>query len=98
MDRLLSNAGINVDELSERWVPYVIGQRPQIIVAMDWTDFDADDHATITSDQHRARQLNINRGLVHHAEIIAIDGESCRLKEATVRFEKRGRQRRGAKP
>ena len=47
VDRLLSNAGINVDELSERWVPYVIGQRPHIIVAMDWTDFDADDHATI---------------------------------------------------
>ena len=47
VDRLLSNAGINVDELSERWVPYVIGQRPYIIVAMDWTDFDADDHATI---------------------------------------------------
>lgn len=36
--------------------------------------------------------------LVHHAEIIAIDGESYRLKEATERSEKRGRQRRGAKP
>src|SRR6516225_7074599 len=47
VDRLLSNAGINVDQLSERWVPYVIGQRRHIIVAMDWTDFDADDHATI---------------------------------------------------
>ena len=47
VDRLLSNAGINVDKLSKRWIPYVIGQRPHIIVAMDWTDFDADDHATI---------------------------------------------------
>jgi len=36
--------------------------------------------------------------LVHHAEIIAIDGESYRLKEATERSDKRGRQRRGAKP
>jgi DNA replication protein DnaC len=36
--------------------------------------------------------------LVHHAEIIAIDGESYRLKEATERSEKRGRQRRAAKP
>jgi DNA replication protein DnaC len=36
--------------------------------------------------------------LVHHAEIIAIDGESYRLKEATERSAKRGRQRRGAKP
>ena len=47
VDRMLSNAGINVDELSQRWVPYVVGQRPQIIVAMDWTDFDADNQATI---------------------------------------------------
>src|SRR5580704_12184600 len=47
VDRMLSNAGINVDELSERWVPYVVGQRPHIIVAMDWTDFDADNQATI---------------------------------------------------
>jgi DNA replication protein DnaC len=36
--------------------------------------------------------------LVHHAEIIAIDGESYRLKEATERSEQRARQRRGAKP
>jgi hypothetical protein len=35
VDRMLSNAGVNVDELSERWVPYVVGQRPKIIVA--WT-------------------------------------------------------------
>ena len=47
VDRMLSNPGINVDELSERWVPYVVGQRPHIIVAMDWTDFDADNQATI---------------------------------------------------
>src|ERR1700720_474424 len=47
VDRMLSNAGINVDELSERWVPYVVGQRPRIVVAMDWTDFDADNQATI---------------------------------------------------
>lgn len=36
--------------------------------------------------------------LVHHAEIIAIDGESYRLKEATERSEQRARHRRGAKP
>jgi DNA replication protein DnaC len=36
--------------------------------------------------------------LVHHAEIIAIDGESYRLKEATERSEQRARQRRGTKP
>jgi DNA replication protein DnaC len=35
--------------------------------------------------------------LVHHVEIIAIEGESYRLKVATERSEKCGRQRHGAK-
>ncbi|HET8996232.1 MAG TPA: IS21-like element helper ATPase IstB [Acetobacteraceae bacterium] len=35
--------------------------------------------------------------LVHNAEIIAIDGESYRLKEARERTEQRARQRRGGK-
>jgi DNA replication protein DnaC len=36
--------------------------------------------------------------LVHNAEIIAIEGESYRLKDARQRTEQRARQRRGAKP
>lgn len=47
VDRLLSNRGIEVDALFMRWVPYVVGQRPAIVVAMDWTDFDADNQSTI---------------------------------------------------
>jgi hypothetical protein len=47
VDRLLSNRGIEVDALLARWVPYVVGSRPSIAVAMDWTDFDADGQATI---------------------------------------------------
>jgi DNA replication protein DnaC len=35
--------------------------------------------------------------LVHNAEIIAIEGEACRLKEARERTEQRARQRRGSK-
>ena len=35
--------------------------------------------------------------LVHNAEIVAIDGESYRLKEAHDRTEQRARRRRGAK-
>jgi hypothetical protein len=34
---------------------------------------------------------------VHNAEIIAIEGESYRLKEARERTEQRARQRRGSK-
>ena len=47
VDRLLSNPGIDVDALLVHWVPYVVGNRSSITVAMDWTDFDADGHATI---------------------------------------------------
>ena len=35
--------------------------------------------------------------LIHNAEIVAIEGESYRLKEARERTEQRSRQRRAAK-
>jgi len=35
--------------------------------------------------------------LVHNAEIVAIDGDSYRLKEARERTEQRARRRRGGK-
>jgi len=47
VDRLLSNPAIDVDALLAHWVPYVVGARPSITVAMDWTDFDADGQTTI---------------------------------------------------
>jgi hypothetical protein len=47
VDRLLSNPGIDVEQFSQKWVPYVIGPRQNITVAMDWTDFDPDNHATL---------------------------------------------------
>jgi hypothetical protein len=49
VDRLLSNRGIDVDALLVHWVPYVVGQRDSITVAMDWTEFDADGQATSSS-------------------------------------------------
>jgi hypothetical protein len=47
VDRLLSNKGIVVWDLFPSWTAEVIGQRKTIVVAMDWTDFDADDQATL---------------------------------------------------
>jgi hypothetical protein len=47
VDRLLSNPGIDVKELFMRWVPSVVGSRESVEIAMDWTDFDADNHTTI---------------------------------------------------
>ena len=47
VDRLLSNTGIVVDDFFEHWVPFVVGAREDVYVALDWTEFDADDHCTI---------------------------------------------------
>ena len=48
VDRLFSNPMINVDDILVRWVvPYVVGARDAIVVALDWTDFDTDKQATI---------------------------------------------------
>jgi hypothetical protein len=47
VDRFLSNRGIDVWKLFASWVPFVVGDRPEIVVALDWTDFDADDQSTI---------------------------------------------------
>src|SRR5271163_5016953 len=47
VDRMLSNNGIDVWESFARWVPYQISERRDILVAMDWTDFDHDDQATL---------------------------------------------------
>jgi hypothetical protein len=47
VDRLLSNSAIDVNAVLAQWVPYVVGGRTAINVAMDWTDFDADRQATI---------------------------------------------------
>ena len=47
VDRLLSNVGLNVWALFAHWVPYVLGARTDAVVALDWTDFDADGHSTI---------------------------------------------------
>src|SRR3954452_4607732 len=47
VDRLLSNPGIKIDDILALWVPYVVGARTAIAVAMDWTDFDADNQASL---------------------------------------------------
>src|SRR5271154_25117 len=43
VDRMLSNNGIDVWDSFARWVPHQIGERRDVLVAMDWTDFDHDD-------------------------------------------------------
>src|SRR5437868_13219530 len=47
VDRLLSNGGVDVWDLFQDWCGHVIGTRPEIVVALDWTEYDHDDQATI---------------------------------------------------
>jgi len=47
VDRLMSNAGIDVWDSFAHWAPRQIGAQPNILVAMDWTDFDHDGQSTL---------------------------------------------------
>jgi hypothetical protein len=47
VDRLLSNEEVRLEELLPLWVRHVVGSTSNIVVAMDWTDFDDDDHTTL---------------------------------------------------
>lgn len=47
IDRLLSNCAIHPEALAPAWVTFVLGDRKQAVVILDWTDFDADDQTTL---------------------------------------------------
>jgi len=47
VDRLLSNSGVDVWSLFADWVPFVLAERDEAVVVVDWTEFDADDQAMI---------------------------------------------------
>lgn len=47
LDRLLSNVGVALEKLFPGWIRFVVGVRTELIVALDWTEFDADDHVTL---------------------------------------------------
>ncbi len=85
-DRLLSNSKINVNDILARWVPHIVGARSSIVVALDWTDFDSDNQATIMlsliTDHGRAtpllwltvdkRTLKDNRSLYEHRVLVRL--------------------------
>ena len=76
----------HVDDILARWVPYVVGARTSMVVALDWTDFDSDRQATIMlsliTDHGRAtplvwltvdkRTLKDNRSLYEHRVLVRL--------------------------
>jgi len=49
IDRYLSNDGFVMAHVLKSWVPFVVGVRKEIVVVLDWTDFEKDDHATLAA-------------------------------------------------
>lgn len=49
VDRFLSNSAFDVWRLLESWASFVVGNRAEIVVALDWTDFELDDHTTLSA-------------------------------------------------
>ena len=47
VDRLLSNKKLNLWDCFEQWIPFMIGARKEVLIAMDWTEFDGDNQSTI---------------------------------------------------
>jgi Transposase DDE domain len=47
VDRFLSNTAIDVGRLTPSWARFVVGVRKEIVIALDWTDFEKDDHTTL---------------------------------------------------
>jgi hypothetical protein len=61
VDRLLSNGKLNVAEVQRCIVSALVGGRPEIVVALDWTEFAPDGHSTLAismiSDHGRVTPL-----------------------------------------
>lgn len=49
VDRFLANEGIDLDKLLPSWMAHVVGCRENIVIALDWTDFDADGQMTLVA-------------------------------------------------
>lgn len=47
VDRLLSNRGVTIWDWFAQWVLFVVAGRKELLVALDWTDFDGDSQTTI---------------------------------------------------
>ena len=47
LDRMLGDHALALGVLQRRWATFVVSTREQVVVALDWTDFDEGDHTTL---------------------------------------------------
>src|SRR3954464_8791966 len=69
VDRLLSNPRIEAWDVFASWVPEMVGPRAGIVVAMDWTDFDADGHLALKLVTRHGRATPLIWLSVHKDEL-----------------------------
>src|SRR3954454_4155409 len=67
VDRLLSNP--RIEAVFASWVPEMVGPRKDIVVAMDWTDFDADGHLALKLVTRHGRATPLIWLSVHKDEL-----------------------------
>ena len=48
VDRLLSNKKLKIEDIDKNMVSFVVGNRKEVKITMDWTNFDPDSHSTIS--------------------------------------------------
>jgi hypothetical protein len=49
VDRLLGNKAFDVALSLGLWIQFVVAARSELVIALDWTDFDDDDHTTLAA-------------------------------------------------
>lgn len=89
VDRLLSNPGFDLEQRSYDWVKHVVGDQKDLVVALDWTDYDADKQATVTLAMvtKRGRSRPLMWRTVNKSELL---GQQNRIEdELLVRFHER---------
>lgn len=88
IDRLLSNKGISIWDLSAQWVPYLIGSLDKILVAMDWTAFAGDKQYMLSLNLVTSKGVStpllwktVDKALMKHNRARYEDQILSRLKE-----------------
>ena len=83
VDRLLSNHRLDLEALAPSWLGFVVGNRTDIVIAFDWTDFAKDDQSTLALSVHR---LIPYRTLMPHSMTCT---QPCRTPRSQIVCERR---------
>ena len=79
IDRLLSNKKLIIWDIAKYWVPYVIGKRNSIEIALDWTSF--------WHDEQKMLSLNLLTKHGRATPLIWISVLNQKLKNNSARYE-----------